>query len=386
MDSAHVIRSTGKVKFFNSQKGYGFIIPEAGDVEVFVHHTAIINNGGFRSLAEGELVEYDVVKGPKGWQAANVSGLEGRPVKGDVRVLRTSFRPSYGYKGPSHHGQQADNNGQHMYMSQSPLSPPPTPAHYLSMSPPNGSANPYSMTAITAGAYYTPHGWVTPFTNANIPGGMYGYPVSTPLSPPYSSEQVYAGGSANAYPSPTAPISAAPATQDTTTAGMEMMTQAVSPDEIETHQNGTEITPAEVHFTGKLTSATQATNGNGGKHRRPMTSQVVQPMYGNMVMMPNGYPGAKFAAVPVAGGGYTYMPMATSAGMPAAYAAVAAEGTHPTIAYMGPPNPNMYQQAYYHPQMIPQPYFPHYQSYVPQGHETSLAPQPVPVPVSVAAN
>lgn len=55
-------RMSGYVKFFNSNKGYGFIIPDSQDFEVFVHHTAIKSGGGFRSLAEGEYVEFDVVE------------------------------------------------------------------------------------------------------------------------------------------------------------------------------------------------------------------------------------------------------------------------------------------------------------------------------------
>ena len=61
----------GKVKWFNDAKGYGFITPEDGSKDVFVHHTAI-QADGFRTLAEGQKVEFDVNKGPKGLQAANV--------------------------------------------------------------------------------------------------------------------------------------------------------------------------------------------------------------------------------------------------------------------------------------------------------------------------
>jgi CspA family cold shock protein len=61
---------TGTVKWFNDAKGFGFITRESGP-DVFVHHTAIVAEG-FRSLTEGERVTFDVVKGPKGLQAANV--------------------------------------------------------------------------------------------------------------------------------------------------------------------------------------------------------------------------------------------------------------------------------------------------------------------------
>ena len=62
--------ATGTVKWFNDAKGFGFISQEGGE-DVFVHHTAITMDG-FRTLKEGERVEFDVVKGPKGLQAANV--------------------------------------------------------------------------------------------------------------------------------------------------------------------------------------------------------------------------------------------------------------------------------------------------------------------------
>ena len=64
------MRETGVVKWFNDAKGYGFI--ERTDKEdVFVHYTAV-EGSGFRTLAEGQSVEFDVVDGPKGKQAANV--------------------------------------------------------------------------------------------------------------------------------------------------------------------------------------------------------------------------------------------------------------------------------------------------------------------------
>lgn len=66
-------RIQGTVKWFNDQKGYGFLAREGGD-DVFVHHSAIVANG-FRSLTEGERVEFSVEKGPKGPSAVNVQKI-----------------------------------------------------------------------------------------------------------------------------------------------------------------------------------------------------------------------------------------------------------------------------------------------------------------------
>jgi len=67
-------RQQGTVKWFNAQKGFGFIAREGGP-DVFVHHSAIQANG-YRELVENERVEFDIVQGPKGLQAANVTRLE----------------------------------------------------------------------------------------------------------------------------------------------------------------------------------------------------------------------------------------------------------------------------------------------------------------------
>ena len=68
-------RETGTVKWFNSEKGFGFITRENGEKDVFVHHSAI-QGGGFRTLNEGERVEFDVVQGQKGPAAENVNRLD----------------------------------------------------------------------------------------------------------------------------------------------------------------------------------------------------------------------------------------------------------------------------------------------------------------------
>jgi len=65
-----VLREKGTVKWFNGAKGYGFIQRSTGE-DVFVHFSSIQENG-YRTLNEGEIVEFDLLKGPKGFQAANV--------------------------------------------------------------------------------------------------------------------------------------------------------------------------------------------------------------------------------------------------------------------------------------------------------------------------
>lgn len=63
--------ATGSVKWFNDAKGYGFIVEDGNDKDIFVHYTAI-GGDGFKTLAEGQKVDFELVEGPKGLQATNV--------------------------------------------------------------------------------------------------------------------------------------------------------------------------------------------------------------------------------------------------------------------------------------------------------------------------
>jgi cold shock protein len=74
MEGGNGIMATGTVKWFSAEKGFGFITPEDGSADVFVHFSAI-QGEGYKELAEGVRVEYDVTQGQKGPQASNVKNV-----------------------------------------------------------------------------------------------------------------------------------------------------------------------------------------------------------------------------------------------------------------------------------------------------------------------
>ncbi|KAH9457137.1 hypothetical protein Pst134EA_021030 [Puccinia striiformis f. sp. tritici] len=92
-------RRRGVCKFFNSQKGFGFINDdhpeELGNQEVFVHYTSIEGRGNFRSLAEGEEVEYVVATGQKGFQATEVTGPAGKSTNNFLSQRNLAIRSPF---------------------------------------------------------------------------------------------------------------------------------------------------------------------------------------------------------------------------------------------------------------------------------------------------
>ncbi len=67
--------ATGKVKWFDGKKGYGFIVPTEGNGDVFVHYTAIKSDNEFKTLKEGMMVQFELTEGKRGMQALNVTVL-----------------------------------------------------------------------------------------------------------------------------------------------------------------------------------------------------------------------------------------------------------------------------------------------------------------------
>jgi CspA family cold shock protein len=75
MSEAVLMSNKGKVKWFNNAKGFGFIQADGQEKDIFVHHTAI-KADGFRTLNQGEEVQFDLIQGPKGLKAENVLRLQ----------------------------------------------------------------------------------------------------------------------------------------------------------------------------------------------------------------------------------------------------------------------------------------------------------------------
>lgn len=90
--------ASGTVKWFNADKGFGFIAPEDGSADVFVHYSAIASKG-FRNLNEGDVVDFETQEGPKGLQAANVSVTEAAEVPQRQSRGGSFDRGGYGDRG-----------------------------------------------------------------------------------------------------------------------------------------------------------------------------------------------------------------------------------------------------------------------------------------------
>ena len=85
--------ATGKVKWFNNAKGYGFVIAEAGGEDLFVHYSSI-QMDGYKTLKAGQDVEFDIEQGPKGLHAVNIRSFESEPIAVTPNVSQPERRSS----------------------------------------------------------------------------------------------------------------------------------------------------------------------------------------------------------------------------------------------------------------------------------------------------
>ncbi|MCG6577425.1 cold shock domain-containing protein CspD [Pseudomonas sp. AF32] len=85
-----VVKMSGKVKWFNNAKGYGFILATGRDEDLFAHYSAI-NMEGYKTLKAGQPVKFDVIQGPKGLHAVNITPIEveNTPASVEVKVTET---------------------------------------------------------------------------------------------------------------------------------------------------------------------------------------------------------------------------------------------------------------------------------------------------------
>ncbi|BGO88530.1 hypothetical protein NBRC10512_003372 [Rhodotorula toruloides] len=280
-------RRRGVVKFFNSLKGFGFVVdndPAAlGGQEVFCHFSAIAGKSGFRSLAEGEEVEYELVQGPKGFQAANLTGPGGRSVVGDPKA-RMQKPPAY--------------------LSLAPFAMP-LGAPYL--------ADPYHAqhAGVYAGSPYTQHVLYVPAT-ASLPPTQYTYaPVPIAAGPPTHRHQ------------PSGSMTGAPSSASTSPFAAPQYQSYASPSPLgsgsapQAASNGTAGAGGAERYSGMA----RIGGGGAGGFGAPQ-----QPGAGDLPRGLGGAAGPTFGTVPPHAGPASFSPPGGFVGLPGSPGGPAAGG------------------------------------------------------------